>query len=258
MAKETGALVLYGRGADFGSFKAFVDDFISTDLSTRFPATRIEVKNTERYKDFWEALGSFGQRFDIGELHIFSHSYGAGLSLGYQDPALATARGAMIDIATRAGRKVTAQEVLTTEKGIIFSDDLLDPVQAALAPDFQKMFVAPKLIKLWGCNSGVAGWLFSDPAGSASVSDPAAPADSFYWRALNTINQPKPAIAQAIADYFKADVYGATSGSHAEVKVGKAWITSDEFRKQKKRWPNENDMLRLTPDKGSFLPFKPK
>jgi hypothetical protein len=33
---------------------------------------------------------------------------------------------------------------------------------------------------------------------------------------------------------------------------------SDEFRKQNKRWPNENDMLRLTPDKGTFQVFKPK
>jgi hypothetical protein len=258
MAKDTGALVLYGRGADFGSFKPFVDDFISTELGTRIPKSRIEVKNTERWKDFWEALGSFGQRFNIAELHIFSHSYGAGLSLGYKDPALQMERGAMLDTATMAGRKVTAQEVLATEKGIIFTDDLVDPMQAALAPDFQAMFVAPKLIKLWGCNSGVAGWLFSDPAGSRSVTDPAAPADSYYWRALNTINQPKPSVAQAFADYFKCEVHGATSGSHAEVKVGKAWVTSDEFRKQNKRWPNENDMLRLTPDKGTFQVFKPK
>jgi hypothetical protein len=127
MAKDTGALVLYGRGADFGSFKPFVDDFITTELGTRIPKARIEVKNTERWKDFWEALGSFGQRFNIAELHIFSHSYGAGLSLGYKDPALQMERGAMLDTATMAGRKVTAQEVLATEKGIIFTDDLVDP-----------------------------------------------------------------------------------------------------------------------------------
>jgi len=120
-------------------------------------------------------------------------------------------------------------------------------------------FAAGAFMKLWGCNSGVSGWVYTnfDSTSRTLVSDQNADADYYYWRALNTRNVPKPSIAQALADYFGITVYGAGSGSHIEVQRGNQWITSNKYKKETGRWPGAPQTLRLHPDRGTYNPFKP-
>jgi len=115
-------------------------------------------------------------------------------------------------------------------------------------------------MKIWGCNSGITGWVYTDDDSAThhSVSDQNASADFYYWRTLNTRNVPKPSIAQALADYFGIRVYGAGSGSHIEVQRRGEWITSDKFKAETGRWPGAPQTLRLHPDRGVYKKFDPR
>jgi hypothetical protein len=116
-------------------------------------------------------------------------------------------------------------------------------------------------IKLWGCNSGIGDWVFSDPVdpqGTQWTTAPAVAGQYYYWRALNEAYIPKPSIAQAFANFFGVPVWGATSGSHAEVKRNGDWVTTDRYHKETGRWPSEKQLLRLKPDKGTYARLAPR
>lgn len=255
MADEI-ALVFYGRGDTLGNFKFFADDLVTTEL-TAFDKKNIIVKNVERRDDFFNYLNSTAFPAKIMELHIYSHSYGAALSLGYGDPIIKNSRGTLSDVAK--GGKANYLSVLNNEVGSIFTDDLIRSPYLGYQAKIRSLFAAGSKIKIWGCNSGVVNWLFSDSLGSTPVYDVNAPGDYYYWRAINEQNMPKPSIAQAIANYFQVTTFGATSGSSIQVKHNGAWMPSPAFLKQTgRKFVKESDTLRLAPDQGVYNEYKPQ
>src|SRR5262245_33878588 len=121
---DEGVLIAYGRGADLGNFKFFADDLVTTEL-TAFNRRNIVIKNVERRDAFFALLNSPPFTFKIKEFHIYSHSTGGGLFLGYKDPDLGRARAAIADRAR--GGTANYMSVLNTEIGAIFTDDLIRP-----------------------------------------------------------------------------------------------------------------------------------
>jgi hypothetical protein len=195
----------------------------------------------------------------IKELHVFSHSIGAGLYVGYHEATAAANRAAAVSLFQGTSTKISYDQVLNAETGGILTDHLIrDPLKSGKSA-LQAKFAATATAKLWGCNSGVSGWIYTDynTASRGYVSDQDAPADYYYWRALNTRNMPKPSIAQALADYFGVTVYGAGSGSHIEVQYGGKWITSTKYKEVTGRWAGEPQTLRLHPDAGDYNGFAP-
>lgn len=89
------------------------------------------------------------------------------------------------------------------------------------------------------------------------VTNPADGSVAYYWRALNERNVPKPSIAQALAWYFKRDVYGASSGSHIEVLHHGDWCCSAEYKAAKGVWPPPALRHRLHPDRGDYHVYHP-
>ena len=89
-------------------------------------------------------------------------------------------------------------EVLDTESGILFTDDLLYTPFIENQQTLRNKMAPTGFIKLWGCNSAVEKWQYSDEDknGRLHYEDTANP-DGYYWRALNTRNTPKPSIAPA-------------------------------------------------------------
>lgn len=261
MAEQDIAMLLYGNGADLGNFKFFADD-AATELIRlkKFDKSQITIKQTLDRASFVAAIQAVPPGSRIKELHIFSHSIGAGLYIGYHDPTARSNR----ETAMRSfmgSVKISFDKVLDAETGGILTDHLVrDPMksdQAALKAKF-----APKAtMKLWGCNSGVSGWTYSDTDTSSGrpvlVADQNGKADVYYWRALNTQNTPKPSIAQALADYFGISVSGAGSGSHIEVLHNGAWITSTKYKQETGRSAGEPETLRLNPDSGDYNAFSP-
>lgn len=250
--QEDGALVVYGRGAELGNFKFFADDLVTTEL-TSFKRQNIVIKNVERRKDFFELLNNPPFTFKLKELHIFAHSIGGGLFLAYGDPGIQPAR---YTVAGRArGGTATYLRVLNTEIGTIFTDDLIRSPYKDYRQRIRAIFSANAGIKIWGCNSGVANWTYSDVDSNGNyVYDSNAPASSYYWRALNESNTPKPSIAQAFADYFQVTTYGATSGSSIQVKNKGRWVSSARLNRK----VNEQDVLRLAPDRGVYNEYIPR
>jgi hypothetical protein len=252
-------LLMHGRGADLGDFKVFSDSHRKMIEKSDKDAVVLQV-STERASTFRETLESWPLTNKIKEIHIWSHSIGAGLFLGYHDPLLSTKRGALIARLQAEGRDASFEEVRTAEIGALFTDDLVSsPYTAA------KSVVGPKLakgafVKVWGCNSAVSGWVYSDTAPDGSLvvekSDKSA---IYYWRALNEKNQPKPSIAQALADFFGVKVFGASSGSSIQVleKKGVTWISSDAYKKKFHKFPPGTLPYRLHPDKGDYAPYAP-
>jgi len=149
---------------------------------------------------------------------------------------------------------MTYQEVVDAEVGAILSDDFIrnpysrmqSAVRAHLAPD--------AFIKLWGCNSGVTHWVYSDGDNVTNPSDTSVP---YYWRALNERNVPKPAVAQAFADYFGRVCYGARSGSHIEVFSHGHWESTTRYRADTGHWPSGAMIHRLQPDRGNYQAYHP-
>ena len=150
--------------------------------------------------------------------------------------------------------------MLNNEIGQIFTDDLIRKPYIDYHAKIRSIFETGAKIKIWGCNSGVSEWLYSDPASNGNnVYDINAPASYYYWRALNEMNVPKPSIAQALADYFQVTTYGATSGSSIQVKYKGAWVSSPNYlKKTGNKFVVESDVMRLAPDKGNYNEYKPK
>jgi hypothetical protein len=178
--------------------------------------------------------------FKIVELHIFSHSAGAGIFLGYHNEDSRRSRNSAHKKSIDEDRKITYEEVVAAEIGAVLTDDFMTTNAIKTKAQHRNKFSKNNpLIKLWGCNSGIPNWRYSDGPGQ------------YYWSALNTKNVPKPAIAQAFADYFQVNAYGAMSGSHIEYNIGGKW-------KIIKKHPAKYEGLRLHPDKGDYKLFIPK
>lgn len=253
---EEGALVIYGRGADLGNFKLFADDLVTTELAA-FEKEDITIKNIERRDAFFDYLKDTVFKFKIKEMHIYSHSYGGALSIGYKDPAIANSRNGFND--TVRGGRTNYLTVLNNEVGHIFTDDLIRKPYIDYQTKIRTIFAPNAKIKIWGCNSGIVDWAYSDMRGNERVYDLDAPADYYYWRAINEMNNPKPSIAQAFADYFQVTTFGATSGSSIQVKYKGKWIGSPTYLKQTgRKYVVESDVMRLAPDVGIYNEYKPK
>lgn len=252
------ALIICGRGAELGDFKQFGDDLIATDLQAFKKAGLVEMRSIELRDDFFDYLKAFDASHKIKQLHIFSHSIGGALYLGYKHPTISAKRQQYIT--ALMGRPAIYLDVLRTEGGAVFTDDLLRNPYAGYQASLKAKFAADSFIKIWGCNAGVRDWRYSDPvdaAGTRWTSDPAEAAVTYYWRALNEQHTPKPSIAQGFADYFGVKVQGAMSGSNIEVKRSGKWISSDTYKKQVGHYPGPSQVLRLQPTKGTYNDFAP-
>ena len=155
-------------------------------------------------------------------------------------------------------------EVLRTEQGGVLTDDLIRPPYSSYRDEIRKNFDKNAKIKIWGCNSGVSNWIYSDPTSEtdhdAATGDPDAPALYYYWRSLNEINTPKPSIAQAFADYFNVTTYGAGSGSSIQILYKGKWMWADKknLKAIGRRYVGEADVLRLEPTGGVYYEYKPR
>jgi hypothetical protein len=224
----------------------------------------VTIVSTPTRDAFFAAVEAYGRVRPISELHVFCHSIGGGLAFGY-DSRLTNTRREIRQLAIGnwqlaiVNRRVRAGyiEVLNSEIGILFTDDLLRPPYAGMRSALQKHLTPFATAKLWGCNSGVANWIYHDQ----NVTDQSYnfnsknPADGYWWRALNTQHAPKNSIAKAMATYFNRPVFGATSGSSIQVKHGSNWISSSTFKKITGHMPGEPQLLQLHPDKGPYLRF---
>lgn len=248
---ENIAVIVYGDGGELGNFKVFADT-LSKELSLKYK--KVVLKYINRDFDFFKLLHSVNPNNEkIEELHIFSHAIGAGLFLGYKDASIAARRNAVWDQAFRAKRKVTYNEAVKAEAGGIQTDDLVVKPVVDYKVELRKRFTDSAFIKLWGCNSGVKGWVYSDNG----VIDPNDNSVAYYWRAFNQFNVPKPAIAQALATFFDRKVYGAKSGASIEVKHNKSWVSTQQFKEKVGHWPSGSLPHRLVPDKGDYVEFLP-
>lgn len=157
------------------------------------------------------------------------------------------------------GRNVTFEEVRTTEVGALFTDDLIVSPFTATKTTVAPKFAKGATVRIRGCNAAVSDWVYSDTAADGSlVDDPGDLGTTYYWRALNERNRPKPGIAQALADFFGVRVYGASSGSNIQVKHGGAWVGTDEYNKKFHKYPPGSLPHRLHPTKGIYAPYDPK
>ncbi|MBC7797743.1 MAG: hypothetical protein H7Z37_12795 [Pyrinomonadaceae bacterium] len=258
MPNQRGALIMYGRGAELGNFKFFADDLLTTELKEY--KNNALIKKVERRDDFFNLL--INPNIIIRELHIYSHSIGGGLFLGYGDQDLATERLREINKSTRSKspNSTSYQTVLATEQGTIFTDDLIRHPFSDYRDEIRSAFTPDAKIKIWGCNSGVSDWNYSDPIKpGVYTTNPSEQAEYYYWRALNEFNIPKPSIAQALANYFQRTTYGAGSGSNIQILYKSRWIASDVFLKTTgRRSVGEADVLRLAPEKGDYNEYKPQ
>ena len=192
-------LLMHGRGGDLGDFKIFSDSHKKVIQKADKDAVVVQ-ESTERAKRLREVLEAWPVANKLKELHIWSHSIGAGLFLGYHDPILSIERSVLVARAQAMGRNVNFEEVRNGEVGALFTDDLIASPYTAT-----KTMVAPKFakgatVKIWGCNAAISNWIYTDTANDGSlISDPANTNATYYWRALNERNQPKPSIANPTA-----------------------------------------------------------
>jgi hypothetical protein len=262
------AVLLYGNGHDLGNFEFFAKDLIiQLDRERKFDGAHVIVKKTLSGEEFFSALMAIPPNRKIKELHVFSHSIGGGLYLGYHLDAAGRIRASAISSFPNypfpgTGPRISYDQVLDTEyKAAILTDHLLRAPLTGTQAALRAKFSAGATIKLWGCNTAVSGWVYRDEDSSGhDVTDENAPAKYYYWRALNTRNIPKPSIAQAFADFFGATVYGAGSGSHIEAQYHGRWIRSDEFLRATGQMPGPPllEPLRLQPDRGDYNPYSPR
>jgi len=250
-------LLMHGRGGDLGNFKVFSDSH-KKEIQKADKDAIIVQESIDRARRFREVLEAWPVANKIKELHIWSHSIGAGLFLGYHDPLLSTARNALIAQVTAMGRNPTFEEVRTTEVGALFTDDLLASPYTATKGIVAPKFAKGAFIKLWGCNAAISDWVYSDTAADGSlIVDPADTNAVYYWRALNERNRPKPSIAQALADFFGVRVFGASSGSNIQVLKDGAWQGTDAYHKKFHKFPPGSLPHRLHPGKGNYGAYDP-
>lgn len=245
------ALIIYGDGGELGNFKIFADNLakeVSSDELTPI------VKYINRDAEFFNFIETASKDGELAQLHIFTHAIGAGVFLGYKDAAVSAQRNLTWQKARSAGRKVTYNEAVNTEVGAIQTDDFfLNPIKNK-REQLRKRFSNNSFIKIWGCNSGLENWVYSDDG----VTDPNDASVPYYWRAFNQKNTPKKSIAQEIANYFNRPVYGALSGASIQVKHKNNWMSTKDFKKTVGHWPSGALPHRLVPDKGEYREHKPQ
>ncbi|MFV0305971.1 MAG: hypothetical protein ACK5IC_10880 [Moheibacter sp.] len=247
------AVILYGYGADLGDFKVYADSLKENELKAKY-GQDIIIERIYGKTSFFNFFINFDlTKYKISELHIFAHSFGAGLSFPYHEYDDATGTSTNPEVQEQINKlrtynktTYTYDEVVDIEPNLL-TDHFLTLLSFVLLPLSINLFNINGFIKIWGCNSGIENWIY----GSSETID-------YYWRALNDKNTPKPSIAQAIADFFRVKTYGATSGSHSEVLVNGKWITSQEYKNIHKKWPSTKLPHRLHPDKGNYIEFNPR
>lgn len=256
------AVILYGRGGSLGNFEIFARDIKKRLTSGRaaspsgtFAAADIFSENIERRTNFFSYLNDppFKATHKIKELHILSHSIGAGLFISYGDPAVQTIRANAITAAGALGRNVSYIETLNAEIGAILVDDFARAPYDAMKTQIRTRFASGAFVKIWGCNSAIDGWVYSDNG----ITDQTDTSVVYYWRAFNTMNVPKASVAKAFAKYFDLTTYGASSGSHIEVLHRGHWVSSGDYRRLEGSWPSGTREHRLAPDRGSFDAYAP-
>lgn len=246
------ALIFYGRGGDLGNFEVF-----ATSLGAQLgrAGQKVKILRIERRDEFFGQLLSppVAPGEEISALHVFAHSIGGGLFLAYGDTSLNDAREKAVAAATASRSRVSYLDLLNLEAGAVFSDDLLREPYLTYGPSIRRYLARKATVKIWGCNSGVTGWLYQDNG----VVDPRNFTQPYYWRALNERNMPKPSIAQALATYLQRTVYGASSGSHIEVLHRGEWVTSSRYKATVGQWPSGALVHRLNPDRGKYDAYHP-
>jgi len=119
---EQVAVITYGDGGELGNFKIFADS-LEKELIKKY--TTVIVKYVNRDTKFFDLIDSLdNSKQEIAEFHIFAHSIGAGLFLGYKDSIISSRRKALVNRAARMGRNITYQQAVATETGAIQTDDL--------------------------------------------------------------------------------------------------------------------------------------
>jgi len=142
------AIELYGDGGELGDFKIFANN-VAKGLASKYSKVVLEYVN--RDTQFFDLLrGIDVTKEKIGEMHIFAHSIGAGLFLGYKDPAIAARRQAVYVSAFDANRKVTYKQAVAVEVGAIQIDDFRVGSILAMKNDLRKIFSSKSFIKIWG------------------------------------------------------------------------------------------------------------
>lgn len=250
------AAIIYGNGGDLGNFEVFAQG-IRRQIATGYSPRDIIVRNIIYKEDFFRFVETFttDHAAVMSELHILSHAIGGGVYLGYAVPDIGARREALRRAAAGNNRRVTYDEVVATEVGAILTDDFLTATMRGKSAKYRMAFAPDATIKLWGCNSGVHNWVYSDNG----LTDPTiySQEHAFYWRALNTKNTPKPAVAQAFADFFQRKTFGARSGAHVEVLHRGKWVSSAKYKSEVNSWPSPRLVHRLHPDRGEYFTYKP-
>jgi hypothetical protein len=244
------AVIVYGDGKELGDFKIFAEGL---ELKLKRTYKKVVTKYANRDVQFFDLIRTTDINDEIAELHIFAHSIGAGLFLGYGDTNIHRLRVAAITNAELLKKKVTYNEAVRIEVGAIQTDDLLTSAMLRQQADLRSKFSANAFIKIWGCNSGVEDWVYSDQG----VVDPKDTSEFYYWRAFNESNIPKPSIARALAKFLNRKVYGARSGSSIEVNYHKKWISSKDYKDKIGKWPSGILPHRLVPDTGKYYEYLP-
>lgn len=244
------ALIVYGDGGELGKFEVFAKS-LCVDLKKKYK--KITKKYINRDVEFFKLILSINSNTKISEMHIFSHAIGAGIFLGYKDTAIAINRERVWRIASQSRRKITYHEVVKTEVGAIQTDDLIINPIVNKKSELREKFSSDAFIKIWGCNSGADGWVYSDNG----VVHPSDISEPYYWRAFNESNKPKPSIAQAFATFFNVKVFGAKSGANIEVKYKNKWMSTGRYKNNIGHWPSGKLPHRLVPEKGIYHEFKP-
>jgi hypothetical protein len=264
MGDKNVALILYGNGAELGNFKFFADDLKSALVAKKtFATADVTVKETLDRAAVISAIEAVPTGSFVAQLHIFSHAIGGGLYVGYHEATAGLNRQAAATTNPARSAKdktgvITYEKVLGAETGGILTDHLIRAPLSGKRDALRKKLASGAFIKLWGCNAGRSGWVYSDAVdASRYTSDPNEVAQIFYWRALNTQNTPKPSIAQAFADFFGVDTFGAGSGSHIEVLHEGKWLKPSEYKAKTGRYAGEPQTLRLHPDAGDYNKFTP-
>lgn len=245
------AIIVYGDGGELGDFKTFADN-VKNELTSKY--SKVVLKYVNRDAQFFNVLTtSVGTNEKIGELHIFSHAIGAGLFLGYKDPIIAGRRRLAVANARRAGRKVNYNEAVSIEAGAIQTEDFYRPLFINNKSTLRVLFTNDAFVKIWGCNSGVSNWIYSD----RGITDPLDTSVAYYWRAFNERHLHKLSISQALANFLNVKVFGANSGASIEVRHSGAWISSQRYKDTVGHWPSGRLPHRLVPDRGTYNEFFP-
>lgn len=257
--KNTGALLIYGRGGKLGDFKQFGDDLVARELKRKY-GSRISAFRAERRHAFFDAISK--APWQIAELHVFSHSIGASLMLGFGDFSLQSGRENIVK--KYSPFPVPQREVLDTEKGAVFVHDFVRGPYQGLQNTLRKRFASNAFIKIWGCNAAVKGHVFTDvltrnaamQATAYTASPDVAVGEIYYWRALNGPTD-SPSIAVTLSRYFNVPVYAAGSGAHIEVDLKGRWVKPSVFKSATGHGPYEPDDIRLHPDRGEYDRYAP-